>query len=96
MQESREAPPIFELTPKQIRQFRAVGFLIIRNLLPREAVQPLIDEMETLDAVKRSFLDPTNRFDEAPFEKRLALVCQACSEPNWPWEEYFREQDISD
>ena len=93
---------MFELTPKQIRQFRAVGFLIIRNLLPRKAVQPLIDEMErkvemeTLDAGNRGFLEPTTRFDEAPFEKRLALVCQACSEPNWPWEEYFREQDISD
>ena len=33
------------LTPQQIQQFKDDGFLIIRNLLPREAVQPLIDEL---------------------------------------------------
>ena len=90
------------LTPEQIRQFKDDGFLMIRDLLPREAVEPLIHEMEekvdeaTCEAVKRGILDPANTFDDAPFETRLALVCKACSERNWLWEHYFREQEISD
>ena len=72
------------LTPQQIQQFKDDGFLIIRDLLPREAVQPLIDELAqrveeaTDEAVKQGILDPENRFDNAPFETRLAQVCKAC------------------
>ena len=86
------------LTPQQIQQFKDDGFLIIRDLLPREAVQPLIDELAqqvdeaTKEAVKRGLLDPENTFDGAPFETRLALVCKACSERNWPWHHYFSSQ----
>ena len=69
------------LTPQQIQQFKDDGFLIIRDLLPREAVQPLIDELAqrvdeaTGEAVKQAVLDPENTFDDAPFETRLAGRC---------------------
>ena len=74
------------LTPQQIQQFRDDGFLILRDLLPREAVQPLIDELAqqvneaTTEAVKQGVLNPENIFDDAPFETRLAQVCKACTE----------------
>ena len=61
------------LTPQQIQQFRDDGFLILRDLLPREAVQPLIDELAqrvddgTKEAVKQEVLDQENTFDDAPF-----------------------------
>ena len=86
------------LTPHQIQQFKDDGFLIIRNLLPREAVQPLIDELAqqvdeaTDEAVKQGVLDPENTFDDAPFETRLAQVCKACTEPDWVWHHYFSSQ----
>lgn len=87
-----------ELTPQQIQQFKADGFLIIRDLLPHEAVQPLIDELAqqvdeaTKEAVKQGVLDPANTFDDAPFETRLAWVCKACTEPDWIWHHYFSSQ----
>ncbi len=33
------------LTPQQKQQFHDDGFLFVRNLLPNEALQPLIDEL---------------------------------------------------
>ena len=33
------------LTPAQIRQFKEEGLLIVRQMLPHEALQPLIDEL---------------------------------------------------
>ena len=33
------------LTPEQIRQFKEEGFLIVRQMLPLDAFQPLIDEL---------------------------------------------------
>ena len=86
------------LTPQQIQQFKADGFLIIRDLLPREAVQPLIDELArqvdeaAKEAVRRGVLDPENTFEDAPFETRLAQVCKACTEPDWVWHHYFSSQ----
>ena len=86
------------LTPQQIQQFKDDGFLIIRDLLPRESVQPLIDELTqrvdeaTDEAVKQGVLDPKNTFDDAPFETRLAQVCKACTEPDWVWHRYFSSQ----
>ena len=54
------------LTTQQVQQFKDDGFLIIRNLLPRESVQPLIDELTqrvdeaTDEAVKQGVLGPEN------------------------------------
>ena len=86
------------LTPQQIQQFKDDGFLIIRDLLPRESVQRLIDELTqrvdeaTDEAVKQGVLDPENRFGNAPFETRLAQVCKACTEQDWVWHHYFSSQ----
>lgn len=90
------------LAPEQIWQFGEDGFLIVRDLLPVEAVQPLVDELAQKvdeaahEAVERGVLDPASTFEDASFETRLALLCSACWERNWPWEEYFAERDISD
>ena len=81
------------LDPEQIQQFHDDGFLIVRGLLPREALQPLIDELEgkvddaTREAVRRGLLDGTDLFSEAPFGTRLALVSGACSDPHWLWQQ---------
>ena len=51
------------LTPQQVEQFKDDGLLIIRDILPPEAMQPLIDElMQKVDvavdgAVKSGVLD---------------------------------------
>ncbi len=79
------------LTPQQIQQFHDDGFLIARNLLPREAIQPLIDELEqklddlTNEAVRQGLLDAANTFEDAPFETRLALASDTCVNRNWLW-----------
>ena len=86
------------LNPEQIQQFHKDGFLIGRDLLPREALQPLIDELEqkvddlTNDAVRQELLDATDIFSDAPFDTRLALVSEACSEHNWLWRQFGTKQ----
>ena len=86
----------------QVRRFLEDGFFIVRDLLPRAAIQPLIDELkEKVDeavhaVVEQGVLDPAHTFADAPFETRLASVCKACSERNWAWEHYFAEKNIHD
>ena len=81
------------LNPEQIQQFHEDGFLIVRDLLLREALQPLIDELEekvddlTNDAVRRGLLEASDIFSDSPFGTRPALVSGACSEPNWLWQQ---------
>ena len=88
------------LTAEQKQQFREDGFLFVRDLLPSEALQPLIDELaERVDdgtraAVEHGILDPSDTYDNEPFEKRLGMVSDACSDPNWVWSNYFRDQKI--
>ena len=75
------------LTPAQIRQFKEEGLLIVRQMLPHEALQPLIDELTQKvdqaigEATRQGLLDAKNTFDEAPFASRLALASAACSGP---------------
>lgn len=86
------------LTPQQKKQFHDDGLLIIRNLLPIEDMQPLIDELAqrvdegAKEAVKQGGLAPSDTFEGAPFETRLALLSDACSDAHWIWQNYFREQ----
>jgi phytanoyl-CoA hydroxylase len=86
------------LTPQQIQQFHDDGLLTLRNLLPRADMQPLIDELaQRVDdgaktAVERGVLRPSDTFEDAPFETRLALLSEACSERDWIWKNHFREQ----
>lgn len=88
------------LTTQQKQQFHDDGFLHIRNLLPNEALQPLIDELSQMveegaqAAVKAGILDPSKTFDDEPFETRLAQVANACSDPNWIWRNNFSNQKI--
>ena len=66
-----------ELTAEQRQQFHDDGFLFVQNVLPNAALQPLIDELtEQVDngtraAVTHGILDPSDTYDNAPFETRL-------------------------
>ncbi len=88
------------LTVRQKQQFHADGFLFIKGLLPNRTLQPLIDELAeqvekgTQAAVKEGILKPWDTFKDAPFETRLAKVSEACSDTNWIWRNYFRDQKI--
>ena len=99
-QPNAEAPQQNMLTPQQKQKFHDDGFLFVRNLLPNKALQPLIDELaqrvddSTQAAVKHGILNPADTYDGEPFETRLALVSNACSDPNWIWSNYFRDQKI--
>ena len=83
------------LTPEQIRQFKEEGLLIVRQMLPHEALQPLIDELTQQvdqaigEATRQGLLDAKDTYDEAPFASRLALASAACTDRNWLWENYF-------
>ena len=99
-QRNSEAPQQGGLTPQQKQQFHDDGFLFVRNLLPTQALQPLIDELSQLvddgtrAAVEQGVLDASDTYDNEPFETRLGLVSNACSDPNWIWSNYFRDQKI--
>ncbi|MCY3992348.1 MAG: phytanoyl-CoA dioxygenase family protein [Caldilineaceae bacterium] len=83
------------LTPEQIRQFKKEGFLIVRQMLPLDAFQPLVDELARKvdgaieEAVRQGQLDSRKTFEDAPFAKRLALASEACTDRNWLWQNYF-------
>jgi len=86
------------LTSRQIGQFQEDGFLIVRDLLPQEALQPLIDELThkvevgAQEAVRQGMLAPANTFADAPFATRLALMSDACTDRTWLWQTYFSSQ----
>lgn len=89
-----------ELTAQQKQQFHDDGFLFVRDLLPNPVLQPLIDELArkvdkgTEAAVKHGILAPSDTYDNEPFETRLGRVSSACSDPNWIWQNYFRDQKV--
>lgn len=99
---SNEPSPHRGLAQKQVRQYLDDGFLFVRNILPRHAIEPLCEELSrkvdesARAAVDAGVLDPADTFDDEPFETRLDLICKACKERNWAWQHYFAEQDISD
>ena len=90
------------LTAEQKQQFHEDGFLLVRDLLPNQALQPLIDELAqrvddaTQAAVKQGILDPSETYDAEPFEIRLARVSNACSDSNWIWQHFFPRPENSD
>lgn len=71
------------LTPQQVEQFHDDGFIIVRDRLPLEAMQPLINDLEqridqlAAEAVEQGSLNETKIFADAPFNKRLALLTEA-------------------
>ncbi len=88
------------ITTEQKQQFLDDGFLLVKDVLPQHALQPLMDELSqkveegTQSAVKEGILDPSKTFDDAPFDTRLGMVSQECSEPNWIWRNSFSHQKI--
>ena len=84
----------YGLSRKQVQQFHDDGFLIVRNLLPPEAYQPLVGELVaevdelTNEAVTDGLLDPADTFPEEPFPTRLAMVSKACREPKRIWRKF--------
>ena len=76
----------------QVQQFHDDGFLIVRDLLPRDALQPLITDLEHAvdgaigEAMKQGLLDAGDTFANAPFATRLALTTNACSDRDWLWQ----------
>ena len=89
------APKAIGLTEEQIRQFKEEGFLIVRQMLPLKALQPLIDELVHKvdgaigEAVRQGQLESGKTFENASFANRLALASEACKDRNWLWENYF-------
>ena len=83
------------LPPAQVDQFKEEGFLIVRQMLPLEALQLLIDELnQKVDdsieaAVLQGQLNAKDRYADAPFAKRLALASASCADRNWLWQHYF-------
>ena len=67
----------------------------MRQMLPHEALQPLIDELTQQvdqaigEATRQGLLDTKDTFADAPFASRLALASAACTDRNWLWENYF-------
>ncbi len=86
------------LDSEQVQQFHEDGYLIVRDLLPREALQPFIDELEQkvdesiTEAVSRGLLDAADAHSDAPFTTRLALVSDACSDVEWVWQRVHGKQ----
>ena len=83
------------LTPQQISKFKQDGFLIVRNMLPRAALQPLIGELEQKvdnaihEAVRQGQLDAADTYAAAPFANRLAFAADACKDKRWLWQTFF-------
>ncbi|MCY4401628.1 MAG: phytanoyl-CoA dioxygenase family protein [Candidatus Poribacteria bacterium] len=88
------------ITPQQKQQFLDDGFLLVKDVLPQQALQPLMDELSqkveegTQAAVKEGILDSSKTFDNEPFETRLGMVSQECTDPNWIWRNSFSHQKI--
>ena len=83
------------LSPQQISKFKQDGYLIVRDMLPHVALQPLIGELEQKvdnaihEAVRQGQLDTADTFDAAPFANRLALASDACKDKRWLWRTFF-------
>ncbi len=88
------------LTPEEKQQFANDGFFVVRDLLPREDIQALVDDLEAQAergvraAVEARILDSADCFEDAPFETRLAMVSDACTDKGWIWHEFFSVQKI--
>ncbi len=71
------------LTEQQVKQFHDDGFIIVRDRLSSEAIQPLINDLEhridqlATEAMEQGILNETKTFADAPFNKRLALLTEA-------------------
>ena len=80
------------LDARQVQHFRDEGYLIVRDLLPPEALQEFITELEVKveeavrEAVDTGCLAASDTFPDAPFDQRLALAARACSDHLFFWD----------
>ena len=71
------------------------GYLIVPQMLPHAALQPLISELThkvdnaIREAVRQGQLDAAETFAGAPFAQRLALASDACKDRRWLWQTFF-------
>ncbi len=69
-----------QLSARQIEQFEESGFIIVENALDDADIDPVIAEYEVhIDRRARELLADgkiTQLHEEAPFDKRLALICE--------------------
>ena len=90
--------PSTHLSTQQKNQFHQDGFLALASVLSPNALEPLILELsEKVEtgvqaAVAAGFLAPEQTYPNAPFATRLALVSSACTDPDWIWLNFFRNQ----
>ena len=72
------------LDPEQLRQYREDGYLVLRDVLPPEALQPLIHEFEAVIDETAQRLQRqgslSDLFEDEPFETRLAKLYAAAGE----------------
>jgi len=69
------------LTGEQIAFYKDEGYLLIDECLPPEAYQPLVDEFDAVIGQKAGEAFALGQlaclFEDAPFERRLAHLCEA-------------------
>ena len=79
------------LTPTQIEQFNAEGYLLLEDALSSGDLGPVIDEYTAyIDTRTRQLLSDgsiSQLYEDEPFERRLACVCSEDAE-------LYRELDI--
>lgn len=72
------------LTPAQIEQFTAEGYLVVRNALQDSDLDPVIDEYAAHIDKRAHELYTAGKISQlyggAPFNRRLALICQENNE----------------
>ena len=73
-----------ELNSTQTAQFAAEGYLLLRNVLADSDLDPIIAEYEQHIDRRAKELLAEGKIDEihadAPFNRRLALICRQCDE----------------
>ena len=72
------------LSHGQLKQFDIDGYLVVKNVLKNSDLYSVINEYEThINQRAKEFLEDgriTDLFADAPFEKRLALINDQCTE----------------
>ena len=73
-----------KLTQKQVEQFEADGYLLVRGALADTDLDPLVAEYEAFIDRRARQLHAEGKISDvhadAPFDRRLALICKECDE----------------
>lgn len=72
------------LTQEELQQFHDVGYVVAEDVLPKEELDPVIEELNTeIDSRARALYDDgklSNRYEDEGFETRLARISQETDE----------------